>query len=285
MRPSAAKGTPRSQADLSEQYPRRAIRHCRQRIDRLCGSGPPYALAVTMEPRPPEDDDATARPEEAPPPGPVAEAWPAPLPWEHTVGDAASTAPEPQLVDDEAEVSWAPAEDESRDVPGAPGLIYAGVVRRTASWLVDMFLIAVLSIVILLVLIALIVGTPEPGDTALSTVAWVGIAVIAAVYFIVFWTGARRATPGMRILSLQVGNFETGATLTPDQAAIRVAALGIVMWPLIAVPAIGVVGGFALFVWPIVLLVSTALNGRRRGIHDRIAGTAIVQPGGTKSSS
>ena len=238
-----------------------------------------------MDPRPPEDDDATTRPEEAPPPEPVTEAWPAPLPWEHTLGDAPSSAPEPQVVVDDAEVSWAPAEAESRDVPGAPGLIYAGAVRRSVAWVVDMFLIAVLSIVILLVLIALIVGTPEPGDTALSTVAWVGIAVIAAVYFIVFWTGGQRATPGMRVLSLQVGNFETGATLTPDQAAIRVAALGIVMWPLIAVPAIGVVGGFALFVWPLVLLVSTALNGRRRGIHDRIAGTAMVQPGGAKSAS
>ena len=193
--------------------------------------------------------------------------------------------PEPQVVDEEAEVSWAPPEDEARDVPGAPGLIYAGVLRRTVAWLVDMFLIAVLSLVILGVLIALIVGTPEQGDTTLSTVTWVGIAVIAAVYFIVFWTGGKRATPGMRALSLQVGNVETGATLTPDQAAIRVAALGIVMWPLIAVPAIGVVGGFALFVWPLVLLVSTALNDRRRGIHDRIAGTAMVQPGGAKSSS
>jgi uncharacterized RDD family membrane protein YckC len=238
-----------------------------------------------MDPRPPEDDDASASPDEAPSPEPVIDARPAPLPWEHMVGDARSTAPEAQVVDDEAEVSWAPSEAESRDVPGAPGLIYAGVLRRTAAWLVDMFLIAVLSIVILLVLIALIVGTPEPGDTALSTVAWVGIAVIAAVYFIVFWTGAKRATPGMRVLTLQVGNVGTGATLTPDQAAIRVAALGIVMWPLIAVPAIGVVGGFALFVWPLVLLVSTALNGRRRGIHDRIAGTAMVQPGGAKSPS
>ena len=45
----------------------------------------------------------------------------------------------------------------------------------------------------------------------------------------------------MRALSLQIGNIETGP---PDAGpgAIRVAALGI-GWPLIAVPAIGVVGG------------------------------------------
>ena len=248
------------------------------------GLAPPYALAVTMDPRPPQDDDATGSSAEALP-EPVTEAGPAPLPWEHTVGDAPSTATDPQVVDEGAEVSWASPDDESRDVPGVPGLIYAGVVRRTVAWLVDLFLIAVLSLMILGILIALIVGTPEEGDTTLSVVTWVGIAIIAAVYFIVFWTGGKRATPGMRALSLQVGNVETGTTLTPDQAAIRVAALGIVVWPLIAVPAIGVVGGFALFVWPLVLLVSTALNDRRRGIHDRIAGTAMVQPGGAKSSS
>jgi uncharacterized RDD family membrane protein YckC len=237
-----------------------------------------------MEQRPPEDDDASGIPEQASP-EPVTEASPAPMPWEHPVRDAASMSPEALEVDGGAEVSWAPPDERSRDVPGAPGLIYAGVLPRTVAWLVDLFLIAVLSFVILAILIALIVGTPEPGDTTLSTVAWVGIAVIAAVYFIVFWTGGKRATPGMRALSLQIGNVETGAPLTPDQAAIRVAALGIVMWPLIAVPVIGVVGGFALIVWPVVLLVSTALNDRRRGIHDRIARTAMVQPGVVKASS
>lgn len=242
----------------------------------------PYALAVTREQRPPEDD-ASASPWDSPP-EPHTEDRPAPLPWEHTVGATPSIL-EPPEVDGGAQVSWAPPEAESRDVPGAPGLIYAGVLPRTTAWLVDLILIAVLSLVILGILIALIVGTSEPGDTTLSTITWVGIAVIAAVYFIAFWTGGKRATPGMRALNLQIGNVASGATLTPDQAAIRVAALGIVMWPLIAVPTIGWVGGFALSVWPPVLLVSTALNNRRRGIHDRIAGTAIVQPGGAKSSS
>jgi uncharacterized RDD family membrane protein YckC len=237
-----------------------------------------------VEQRPPQDDDATwssgeARPETPPetrpesPPDPQ----PAEMPWEHMPG--VGPAPEGQDGDEEAEVFWASPEAETRDIPGAPGLVYAGAFRRSAAWLIDVILIGILSIVILGILIALIVGTPRTGDTALSTVAWTGIAVIAAVYFIVFWTGRERATLGMRLLKLQVGDVDTGATLTPDQAAIRVAALGIVFWPLIAVPAIGVVGGLALLVWPFVLLVSTALNARRRGIHDRIARTAVAQPG------
>ena len=239
-----------------------------------------------MEPQPPADDTATASAAgRAASPEPVTDARPAPMPWERPVSDAPSTPLEPEGVGGEAVVSWAPPEEQARDVPGAPGLVYAGTLARTVAWIVDLFLIAILSFVILGVLIALIIGSPETGDTTLSIVTWVGIAVIAAVYFIVWWTGRRRATPGMRALRLQIGNVETGATLTPDQAAIRVAALGIVLWPLIAVPTIGVVGGLAMFVWPIVLLVSTALNDRRRGIHDRISGSAIVQPGGAKSSS
>ena len=151
------------------------------------------------------------------------------------------------------------------------------------AWLVDLFLIAVLSLVILGILIALIVGTPEQGDTTLSTVTWVGIAVIAAVYFIVFWTGGKRATPGMRALSLQIGNVETGTTLTPDQAAIRVAALGIVVWPLIAVPADRRGRGFRVVRVAARAACVDSAERPRRGIHDRIAGTAMVQPGGAKS--
>ena len=237
-----------------------------------------------MEPQPPADDIAAASPRDAPP-GPVAEARPAPMPWEHPDSVAAPTALAPQDIAQEAEVSWAPPEDHARDVPGVSGLIFAGVWPRTLAWVVDLCLIAILSLVILGILIALIVGSPESGDTTLSIVTWVGIAVVAAVYFIVFWTGRKRATPGMRALRLQIGHAETGATLTPDQAAIRVAALGIVLWPIIAVPAIGVVGGFAMFIWPIVLLASTAMNERRRGIHDRLSGSAIVKPGEAKSPS
>ena len=62
-----------------------------------------------MDQRPPEDDDATGSPGEAPP-EPVPDARPAPLPWEHTVEAAPSVTLEPQDVDRAAEVPWAQAE-------------------------------------------------------------------------------------------------------------------------------------------------------------------------------
>jgi uncharacterized RDD family membrane protein YckC len=106
--------------------------------------------------------------------------------------------------------------------------------------------------------------------------------VIATVYFMGFWTGPRRATPGMRLVKLQIGFVATGEPLTVRQAALRVVALGIPLSPLIAVPQIGLISGTALLVWPVVLLVSTAANARRRGIHDRVAWSAVVTPGRTR---
>jgi uncharacterized RDD family membrane protein YckC len=177
---------------------------------------------------------------------------------------------------------WAaPGLPHKRHVPGAAGLIYAGVVPRAIAWGVDVILIGFVSFVALAVLIALIVGTPDSSDAVLSTIVWIGIAVAAAVYFIGFWTGRRRATLGMRLFRLQIGFVATGEPLTARQAALRVAALGIPLWPLVAIPAVTVVSLFALFVWPILLLISTALSPRRRGLHDRAAWSAVVMPGRT----
>jgi len=177
--------------------------------------------------------------------------------------------------------SWGdPGVPQKRRVPGVPGLIFAGVIPRSVAWFVDLVLIAIVSLVVLTVLIAIIVGSPQQSDTALSVIAWIGIAVIAGVYFIGFWTGPRRATPGMRLLKLQVGFVATGQPLTTRQAVARVAALGIPVWPLVAIPVLSVVSGVALTVWPVILLVSTAVSARRRGLHDRLAWSAVVMPGG-----
>lgn len=183
-------------------------------------------------------------------------------------------------------VSWvAPGLPRKRLVPGARGLIYAGVIPRTIALVLDSVLIALASLIVLGVLIALIVGTPQQGDAALSVIVWIGLAVIATVYFVGFWTGPRRATPGMRMLNLQVGFVATGEPLSVRQAAFRIVALGIPLWPLIAVPQVNVIGGALLLAWPVVLLVSTAMSRRRRGIHDRAAWSAVVMPGGAPRSA
>ena len=216
-----------------------------------------------MESRPADDELPPGQPEP-----------PADMPAEPHLADVAPAGPPPAVL-------WGdPGIPQKRRVPGVPGLIFAGVIPRSVAWFVDLFLIAIVSLVVLTALIAIIVGSPGQSDTALSVIAWIGIAVIAGVYFIGFWTGPRRATPGMRLLKLQVGFVATGQPLTTRQAVLRVAALGIPVWPLVAIPVISVVSGVALTVWPIILLVSTAVSARRRGLHDRVAWSAVVMPGG-----
>jgi uncharacterized RDD family membrane protein YckC len=224
-----------------------------------------------MEPRPPEGEELPELREPvvaSPATEPVAEAEPV---------EPVQPAPVAFWV--------APGLPRKRLVPGARGLIYAGVILRTIAWFLDGFLIGLTSLVVLGVLIAVIVGSPQQGDAALSVIAWIGIAVIATVYFMGFWTGPRRATPGMRLLKLQIGFVATGEPLTVRQAALRVVALGIPLWPLIAVPQIGVISGTVLLIWPVVLLVSTAVSARRRGLHDRAAWSAVVMPGGTRRTA
>ena len=221
-----------------------------------------------MEPRPPDAEELAGQPE-----------VPAEIP-------ADAPQPETSAPESQPAVFWGdPGVPHKRRVPGVPGLIFAGVIPRSVAWFVDLFLIAVVSLVVLTALIAIIVGSPQRDDVVLSVIAWIGIAVIAAVYFIGFWTGARRATPGMRLLKLQVGFVATGQPLTARQAGLRVAALGIPIWPLVAIPVISVVTGVALTVWPIILLVSTAVSARRRGLHDRVAWSAVVMPGGRSRSA
>ena len=200
--------------------------------------------------------------------------------------EPAARSAEAELAQPAPSASWiASGLPRKRLVPGGRGLIYAGVIPRTIAWFLDGFLIGLTSLMVLGILIAVIVGSPQQGDAALSVIAWIGISVIATVYFMGFWTGPRRATPGMRLLKLQIGFVATGEPLTGRQAALRVVALGIPLWPLIAVPQIGVVSAAALLVWPVVLLVSTAMNARRRGIHDRAAWSAVVTPGGTRQTA
>jgi uncharacterized RDD family membrane protein YckC len=220
-----------------------------------------------MEPRPPDGEE--------PPGQPAAPAEiPAETPVDAPTREVGAQEPAPAVY-------WGdPGLPHKRRVPGVPGLIFAGVIPRSVAWFVDLFLIGVISLVVLTALIAIIVGSPRENDTALSVIAWIGIAVIALVYFISFWTGARRATPGMRVLKLQVGFVATGQPLTTRQAALRATALGIPLWPLVAIPVINVVSVVALSVWPIVLLISTAVSARRRGLHDRVAWSAVVMPGG-----
>jgi uncharacterized RDD family membrane protein YckC len=102
---------------------------------------------------------------------------------------------------------------------------------------------------------------------------------ISAAYFIYTWT-SMRATLGMRVLGMQIGNAADGKTLTTDQAIRRYLALSApsilaqVLWPL---PLLGLIVGLASFAWFLYLVYTTATSPTKQGWHDVFASTMVVK--------
>ena len=180
------------------------------------------------------------------------------------------------------EVAWA-APPSPREVPGAPGLVFAGVGTRFVAFFMDSILLA---------LPALVVSTIRPVPQAATfdevfyadPVTTILLTGLGFVYFVGFWTSGGRATPGMRMMKLQVGSAFEGRTLTLTQAVTRWALLGQPLALVSLIPSIAVVASLLSLVWTIILLVSTAASPTKQGIHDRVAGSAVVQPAGAGSS-
>jgi uncharacterized RDD family membrane protein YckC len=107
-------------------------------------------------------------------------------------------------------------------------------------------------------------------------------ALLNVVYFVWFWTGGRRATPGQRVFSIQVGNAYDGQPLSVRQAITRWIALG--FWPaflaILPIRTVAIWGITASYLWLLVLLVSTIASPTKQGIHDQLAGSALVRPAG-----
>ena len=115
---------------------------------------------------------------------------------------------------------------------------------------------------------------PDVGDIFLVQ-AVIAVAIEAA-YFIAFWTSDARATLGMRLLKLQVGNAFDGRKLDLGQAVRRWIALGGWLTALGYSQASAGFSGTAPPPRSIVLLVT--VSPTKQGLHDRFANSAIVQP-------
>lgn len=161
----------------------------------------------------------------------------------------------------------------------APGLTYAGLVSRVVGYMIDGFIVTFVS--------AMIAGAAGvlPTDGTASTaslagdVAYVGIGLaVGAAYYIVSWSGGRRATIGQRILAIQIGNAVDGRALTTAQAIRR--WLGYGTWVALfgLIPALTGVAIIASLVWTLAVFVTTATSPTKQGLHDRFAGSMAVRP-------
>jgi uncharacterized RDD family membrane protein YckC len=194
-------------------------------------------------------------------------------------------------------MTWAPPTATGYPVAGAAGLRFADVLPRFVAWFIDMLVLGLIGLGISLVTGALGGGTmdlaamlSDPTGFAATgpsqrILVFSAIATLIAVginlgYFVLSWSSAGRATPGMRLLKLQIGNAADGRTLARDQAFRRWLAMGEWLSLGSALPLLNGLASLLLFVWYLVLLVTTASSPTRQGLHDRFAGTAIVQPSG-----
>ncbi|MDA8238197.1 MAG: RDD family protein [Chloroflexi bacterium] len=145
----------------------------------------------------------------------------------------------------------------------APGVRLASHGARLVASIVDGILVGVMVTVVAVALPFLTAGLVVSGAPVLAAV--VGLLVIVAAflvtlgYFPWFWAHGG-ATPGMRMFSLRLVRDRDGGPLGRGEAILRLVEL----WISGAVLYLG-------FVWILV-------DRRRRGWHDLIAGTVMVQP-------
>jgi uncharacterized RDD family membrane protein YckC len=157
------------------------------------------------------------------------------------------------------------------EVGPAPGVKFASHGPRLVAYIIDSLIIGVIYLVIFIVASAGMVGTastvdfetgmPTGGMTAL--VGLFGLVFLAGLvlplaYFPIFWVRGGQ-TPGMRPFNLYVVRDSDGGPISTGQAILRLVGTWIAALPL-----------YLGFVW-------VFIDPRRRGWHDLIAGTVVIE--------
>jgi uncharacterized RDD family membrane protein YckC len=170
---------------------------------------------------------------------------------------------------------------------GPAGYVYADVPNRAIAYIIDAIILGIVTIFLFIILgaIGLSTGTlnVNTGTVGYNFVAGVIGALIATAingaYFVYTWT-TMRASPGQKVLGMQVGNAADGATLTMEQAIKRWIALGApfsIAQALNPLPGLGFIIGLASLAWFIALLWTTAQSPTKQGLHDQYANTVVVK--------
>lgn len=154
--------------------------------------------------------------------------------------------------------------------------------RRFGAWALDQLGMTVAGFIVALWARIGVSNLSTNGSTSviLSNTGYAPIllALISAAYTIPLWS-MTSATFGQRLLHVQVVDRVTGASPSVAQAATR--WLGLFGWALVGgiglVPSLTGIVGLVQVVWLAVLLATTIRDSRHQGIHDRLAGSAVVR--------
>jgi uncharacterized RDD family membrane protein YckC len=147
--------------------------------------------------------------------------------------------------------------------PGpAPGLAFAGYGERLVAYIVDVVIVSVVCLAFVVVG-GVVIGLGSIGGGAGAAIGgglllFLVIFIVSVGYFPFFWARGG-ATPGMQMFHLFVVRDSDGGPITTGQAILRLVGY----WVSGVVFYIG-------YIWVFV-------DKRRRGWHDLIAGTVVVQ--------
>ena len=177
--------------------------------------------------------------------------------------------------------TWQP-EPPPNTIPGAAGagFVYADVPNRIVALIIDTILLAIIVLVgIVMGIVGLTAGLGSSRlDLSLVIFGVISFA-ISVGYYMYSWT-RNRATVGMRLLGMQVGNAFDGKTLTNDQAVRRAVALWgpqAVAQVFSGIPGIGNLLSLLALAWVIYLLYTTAQSPTKQGFHDKYANSVVVK--------
>ena len=248
----------------------------------------PSDPATPADPAVPEPDAETARVplEEPAATEPAEPAAPAPPPTEPM------TPPAPGVIS-AAPVGWAsPDQSAPTGSPGdgppvawaapvaaAPatvteGWVIAGVFSRLVAYSADILLLGSANLAVSGAL-----GLYDEGRNATVALSVsILFIVVDGLYFIGLWTRGWQATLGMRLLKLRILGANDAAPLSLNSALLRWIALSGAVSIFTLVPGIGGFVGLIALVWAVALLITTGSDRLHQGLHDRWAGSVVVQP-------
>ena len=163
-------------------------------------------------------------------------------------------------------VPWEAPPDEAGP---APGVKFANHGTRLVAYIIDGFIVGIGFVVVFVILSFAIVGAagaggfdrPSPGSAAAAGILGLltlVLIVVAFAYFPFFWARSGQ-TPGMRPFGLYVVRDSDGGRISAGQAILRLIGLWVSALPF-----------YLGYIW-------IFIDKRRRGWHDLIAGTVMIE--------
>ena len=144
---------------------------------------------------------------------------------------------------------------------------YTGLVTRAIGFGIDAVIIDLTAVIVtgIIALALNLFSIPSKIDTALAAVGAVVFIVWSAAYFVTFWSTTGQ-TPGARIMRFRVlGPAAQRGHITPRRALVRLLAMILAAIPLLA--------GYFMVLF----------DDRRRGLHDRLAHTVVIDAPDTET--